>query len=344
LEIWCACADDFGSWSPSGGETPAAIPFQIQKASSWQHLQHRRAQRQRNQVQPYRTHPQQVYRSASSTSSGGGISFDDYTSSTGCLPVHIPISKGCGFPLGYLHIMEQQQAWCLDHGFASCSCSITSEHYIYSNGWGAGSGSSSSSRLSPQADVSLANYLDSTYYSDPEDMHASLQLLQFSPTPPITYLTLPAFPTLVSHQTLLEPVSSNTIDISSQIQENSYPNLAPRPNSAPPAEPTLPMRSSSKRACWRCGNRLSNARNRRRHEDYSCPKLNHKKVTNCSFGKCRQPFHRPDALTKHMTQVHKACNMCSDVFETKREVTEHKQNVHHIPKRTSSGSDAPIAF
>jgi hypothetical protein len=214
---------------------------------------------------------------------------------------------------------------------------------MYSSEWGAGSGSSSSSGLSPQADITLSNYLDSPYYSDPEDMHASVQVLQFSPTPPITYLTIPTLPALVSHQTLLEPVSNNTFDFSGHIQANAYPNLAPRPNSAPPAEPTHPKRSSSKRLCGRCGNRLSNARNRRRHEEYSCPKLNHKKVTNCSFGDCRQLFHRPDALTKHMTQVHRACNMCLDVFETSCEVTKHKQKVHNIPKRTASGSDAPIA-
>jgi hypothetical protein len=190
--------------------------------------------------------------------------------------------------------------------------------------------------------VPFYNFLNSIVYSEPKDMPATPPLFPCSQMPYMPNIALPALP-MVDYLQNMTGAPDNHIDFPRHIQGNTYPNLAPRPSLASPVDRILPRRSSCNMSCGRCGNRLSNARNRRRHEEYSCIELRQKKVIPCTFGNCDQRFCRPDGLIKHMTQVHKACTICSAVFEKKSEVTDHKRMIHRIPKRTSSGSEVPIA-
>jgi hypothetical protein len=93
---------------------------------------------------------------------------------------------------------------------------------------------------------------------------------------------------------------------------------------------------------YNCGISFVQRRNKARHEIFHCRSREKTLVMRCKFGQCTKTFRRPDALTKHMTGVHKICTLCTEkglmTFKTSDEVRKHKLVSHNVPLRKGSGS------
>jgi hypothetical protein len=98
-------------------------------------------------------------------------------------------------------------------------------------------------------------------------------------------------------------------------------------------------RSSSEDRPYECGfcdETFTENKNRHRHRMYNCSISKYTIQILCPI--CQADFTRPDALTKHLKDVHKRCSVCNESFSTASEVMEHKRNSHPKRKRSSESS------